>query len=634
MPRSIARSARVVVVVAAAALLVTCTETTTSPRAVQSPSFAISDGASGGNPDVFFLPPLASSPSGGSYGVRPPNPNLAPVAKVCTRDPAALQCVDPNTPDNRASLPMTYDATGGFYSVNWQTGSLNPALSDDSIYRIQIFVGTLALALRDILPQPSGRGGSCLTSDTLCTFNNGSNLAIKVRIQTDAVCLALNPNFDTTQPCATATLGTSGSLALSNLGVTSGLDTTATINMQPCNGNPNYDFRNAGLVDLPTFGGCVQINNVESYAVIGTATLCQAIAQAQAAGLTAAEIDRMTVHRNSGDAGDSVVYALPHGDAADCSNLAQNVSQAPPPDRLAEVLRLARRAWQNATDRLGVWLRPQPLWASPPAPPCHVGGCGGVGGFESYYQVVQPAWMDYDAANPGGALGTHNMGDVVTGVIDLRDSGELTGSPEPPPAPDPVNNVRLHVQVNGGTPTTILSGPPGGFADGVAQFQFTVAAGANVVKVWGKGVGTKGDPNTFLNVFAPLMSASYPSGQPVALRADTLVFTATGTVPLTFVPDPPTGGNTIYTDASGIATFPDFQVCANPLTAGAPITSLDVVTNNGTYKNLGNLPALPVVTGTSGCFTFSGVTINGTGAFRMVANGQYMSQKFNVKPGK
>ena len=75
-------------------------------------------------------------------------------------------------------------------------------------------------------------------------------------------------------------------------------------------------------------------------------------------------------------------------------------------------------------------------------------------------------------------------------------------------------------------------------------------------------------------------------------------------------------------------------MCANPLTAGAPITSLDVVTNNGTYKNLGNLPALPVVTGTSGCFTFSGVTINGTGAFRMVANGQYMSQKFNVKPGK
>ena len=238
--------------------------------------------------------------------------------------------------------------------------------------------------------------------------------------------------------------------------------------------------------------------------------------------------------------------------------------------------------------------------------------------------------MDYGAANPGGDLGTHNVGDVVTGAIDLRDSGELDGTPEP--APDPVNNVRLHVQVNGGTPTTILSGPPGGWADGVAQFQFTVAPGTNTVKVWGKGVGTTGDPNTLLNVFAPLMSTPYPAGQPVALGADTLVFTATGRVPLVFVPDPPTG--TIYTDANGIATFPDFQVCADPRTPGIAITSLDAATNNGTYKHLDNLPAMPWVTGSNGCLTFSGLTINGTGAFHLVANGLYGSLKFNVKPGK
>jgi len=636
MPRTPVRTtARIVVVAAAAAFVVTCTETTTSPRLVQPPALAISDGASGGNPDVFFLPPLASTPHGGSYGVRPPNPNLNPFARVCTlnateavQPPAAdLRCQD--APGSVASLPLVYG--GGSYSVNWKTS--DTPLDTSAMYRIGIFVGRVQLAFRDVDPDPGPPSGACKTSDAFCQFQNGSNMAIKVVIQTAAVCFALNPTFDAdNEPCATATLDPSGSLSLSNLGVTSGLDTTATINMQPCNGDANYDFRTAGLVDLPTFGHCVQINNLENYLAIGTATLCEAISQAQAAGLTEAEIERMTVHRNSGDMGDDMVYALPHGDAADCSTLSQNVGQAPSSDRLGEILRFARRSWRDATNRLGVWLQPAPLWASPPAPPCHVGGCGGVGTFESYYQVVEPAWMDYDPTNPGGDLGTQDVGDVVTGVIDVFDSGELPGTPEPTPAPDPVNNVRLHVQVNGGTPTTILSGASGGFADGVAQFQFAVAAGANVVKVWGKGVGTRGDPTTLLNVFAPLMSTPYPTGQPVALGADTLVFTATGRVPLVFVPDPPTG--TIYTDANGMATFPNFQVCANPRTPGIAITSLDAVTNNGTYKGLGNLPKMPLLTGTTGCYTFSSVTVNGTGAFHLLANGVYSSLKFNVKPGK
>jgi hypothetical protein len=625
MPRSVTWAARVIGVAAIGVLFVTCTETNTAPRTVSPPSFDISDGASGGNADVFFLPPLASSPSGGSYGARPANPNLTPFAKVCTLTTSApYTCTD--NPGDVANLAMTYSTTGQFYQVNWQTSSNNPLLVNEQPYRIHIFVGKLSLAYRDIIPEPSARGGSCLTSDVFCTFNNGSNLAIKVVIQSGAVCLYYDSHYydsDPSKPCATATLDPSGSLSLLNDGVTSGLSTTATINMQPCNGDPNYDLRSAGLIDLPTFGHCVQINNLEDFDVVGTATLCNAVAEAQAAGLTATAAERMTVHRNSGDVGETTVYALPHGEASGCS-IALNNRPAPRIDRMEQLFKFARRTWQTTTDRLGVWLQPAPLWA------CNVGGCGGVGGMQSYYQVAQPAWEAFGSANPTGDLGSHQAGYVATGVINLWDSGELEGSPEP--APEPVNNVRLHVQVNGGTPTTVLSGPPGGFANGVAQFQFTVQGGMNVVKVWGKGVGKVGDPNTFLNVFAPLFAQQYPEAQPVLLGADTLVFTANGIVPLYFNPDPPTG--TIYTNSSGIATFPDFQVCTNPSTPGIPITSLEAVTNNGTYKSLDNLPTLPVVTGSDGCYTFHLVTINGTGAFRLVVNGQYTSQKFNVKPGK
>ena len=285
MPRSVRRVARVVVVAAAAGLVVTCTETTTSPRMVQPPSFAISDGASGGNVDVFFFPPLTNTPSGSDYGDRPANPDLKPVARICTlnateANPAPAGGPACRTaPDDIADFPMTFNASNQLYQVNWKTS--DTPLDTNTMYRIGIFVGRIQLAFRDVDPDPGPPSASCTSSTPFCQFNNGSNLPIKVRIETDAVCLTLNPAFDTTQPCATATLDASGSLSLSDLGVTSGLDTTATINMQPCNGNPNYDFRTAGLVDLPTFGNCVQINNLEDYVVVGTATLCQALGQAQ-----------------------------------------------------------------------------------------------------------------------------------------------------------------------------------------------------------------------------------------------------------------------------------------------------------------------------------------------------------------
>jgi hypothetical protein len=645
-------AARVVFIAAAAVLLVTCTEPSTGPRITQQPSFAISDGTqSGGNPDVFFLPPLASTPHGGSYGQRPPNPNLHPSARVCTlnatdtqQPPAAdLKCQD--APGTIADLPMVYG--GGNYSVNWQTS--DSPLDVTSMYRIGIFVGRVEVGFRDVDPDPGPPTGACKTRDDFCQFQNGSTLAIKVAIQTDAVCFALDASFNPdTDPCATASLSGGESLPLSDLSIaTLGGDQSATINMQPCGSAPDSGLRSKGLVDLPTFGPCVRIDNLESVSALGTATVCQAIADFEAAnpGLSPEQVDSMThrfrVHRNSSDnnQSDTVVYALPHADGAGCA-IAQGVQPAQPDRMMGELLRFASRTWRAATDRVGVWLQPTPLWAHP-VPRCHAGGCGGIGGFESYYQVAQPAWMTFGPSNPGSVdpsdsnawnLGTYKADTTLTVSVTLLDSGELDDSPTA--VPDSVNNVRLHIEVNGAAPTpdTVLSGPPGGFPNGVAQFHITVAPGANTVKVWGKGVGVQNDTRTFLNVFAPPLSAEDPADS-VRLWADTLVFTATGLVPLYFKPDPPTVTSTDYT--SGVYTFPAFSVCADPPTPDVPVTSLEAVTNNGSWKNLGgDLPNFPTSTGANGCLTLTNVTLDGTGAFKLVANGIYYSKKFNLKPQK
>lgn len=634
MPRRLLGVVRVTLLAATAVLLITCTDTTTSPRTREGPSFAISDGASGGNVDVFFLPPLVSSPKGPDYGDRPPNPNLAPVANVCALNPSATQCVDPSRPGDVASLPLAYDTAGEFYHVNWQTSGAG--LVNDAKYRIQVFLGRLSLGFRDIQPEPSARG-TCKTGDAFCTFQNGSSLPIKVRIETAAVCLALDPGFDAgSQPCATASLDAGESLALSDISIAS-VQESATISMKQCG-----DLRARGLVDLPTFGECVQIDDVNyipgvTLGVTGTATLCHAYDAALAAGLSDAQADRMTVHRFSSEV-DPPLVALPHAPAGDCDALTQSVRQALKPNGLDRLYRLAGRTWHAATGQVRAWIEATKLWASPSAF-CHTNGCGSITQFESDYQVNQPAWMDYDAGNPGGTLPTQNVGTTVTGRIKVLDSGEF---PAQSPLPAPVRNVRLTVSTTNGSVTagTACADPnaPAGQAsictgsDGIASFTLTLGPGVNTVTVRGIGVGTDhGDPTPVDNVFAPSMNDLETS---VTLGVGTLTFTATGLVPLVFVPDPPTGGSVIYTNAEGIATFPDFQVCAKPRTAGVSITSLQAVTNNGTPKNLDQLPAGPWVTGTDGCLTFSGVTINGTGAFHLMANGQYTSQKFNVKPGK
>src|SRR5436189_6192381 len=57
---------------------------TTLPPESTPPSFAISDGARGGNPDFFCLPPMVSDPSSNpNFQAADFNPNLIPTVDVC-----------------------------------------------------------------------------------------------------------------------------------------------------------------------------------------------------------------------------------------------------------------------------------------------------------------------------------------------------------------------------------------------------------------------------------------------------------------------------------------------------------------------------------------------------------------------
>ena len=519
---------RALVVSLTAAILVACQgDQISAPGGA--PLFDIKDGAHGGNIDVFFHPPLVPNPSlDPEFGDRPSNPDLDPVARVCLT--ATLVC---DADADVIELPMAFQDDR--YQVNWHTGA--SGLANGQNYRIHIFIGTLLLAYRDVTPVSKPKG-SCQKQE-FCQFQNGSTLPIKVRIETFAACIALpaDPPFNPDDPnatCATASLGAGESLPLEDVGFAT-VDDPATINMRPCPDLRDLEARptaELGRVDLRTFGTCLEIENLDALPVSGTATVCDAIGQAKAAGLSDARIARMTVHRFSlGKV--PPTHALPHGEGPACtpSPAPARIGQLPEFNTLEKVARLARRAWREASDQLRTWLQPAPLWANTAAV-CDrgTGGCGGPGEFESDFQVAQPAWMDFHPDNEDGDLGAHDVGTVVTAKVRVFDSGELEpveGGPIPDPVPELAANVRLNVEVTEGNGTvnqmTIFTD-----ANGIATFELTVGFGENTVEVTGIGVGTPDeDTDPVNNVFAPPFNDG-PSALDVALGLGKLTITAEG----------------------------------------------------------------------------------------------------------
>ncbi len=156
------------------------------------PTALIMDGAHhGGNPDFFFLPPLAADPTGGpNFDPGKFNPNLSPTAEVCrlTGDPAA-GAVDCAT-DNLGRLVLVFGPTPMAlgveqYLVNWDTKA--PVLLDASkFYRIIVRGAPRGTVLGLLDMDPVTNGLKNVRTGEVVQFQDGRSLPIKVRIEDGA----------------------------------------------------------------------------------------------------------------------------------------------------------------------------------------------------------------------------------------------------------------------------------------------------------------------------------------------------------------------------------------------------------------------------------------------------------------
>src|SRR5438876_4384698 len=162
------------------------------PPAGSRPSALIMDGAHhGGNPDFFFLPPLAADPTGGpNFDAGKFKPNRAPTAEVCrlSGDPAsgAVDCAtDIQGQPVLVFGPKPMTLAVEQYQVTWDTKS--PTLLDASkFYRIIVRGaprGTM-LGLLDVDPVTGGLKD--VKTGEVVQFQDGRTLPIKVRIEQGA----------------------------------------------------------------------------------------------------------------------------------------------------------------------------------------------------------------------------------------------------------------------------------------------------------------------------------------------------------------------------------------------------------------------------------------------------------------
>jgi hypothetical protein len=168
----------VLVPVVAGAVMLACTSDRPLPPTSPHISAAIADGAHGGNPSFFFLPPMVSSPT--TTGVF--NPILAPVVTICQVVNDA--CVAGTTFSPGA---VTLDLANQQYQVNWATDPTTVNLS--ATYRITVLVNAQELGFADVQPVSNGSQLKKLDTGELIGLVDGRTLPIKFRIELGALCV-------------------------------------------------------------------------------------------------------------------------------------------------------------------------------------------------------------------------------------------------------------------------------------------------------------------------------------------------------------------------------------------------------------------------------------------------------------
>jgi len=191
---------------AALALVVACQDqkVPTAPvarNAPSDPSAVISDGAHGGNPDFFFLPPMVSDPSSNpNFEQGKFNAFLQPslTVEICQLagtpvdaqglPTADTQCVGLVKKFPAGTVMLQQSDPGGYYQVVWNTQQSN--LDVTLYYRIKVLIegASVPFGVADIDPVANMKEFKNVRTGEVIPLNDDSSLPIKFRVERGAAC--------------------------------------------------------------------------------------------------------------------------------------------------------------------------------------------------------------------------------------------------------------------------------------------------------------------------------------------------------------------------------------------------------------------------------------------------------------
>ena len=283
----------------AALMLTACQD---APMAIRAngvgPTLAISDGAHGGNPFVFFLPPLVPQPAfDGTFA-----PDADPTVAICTLVDNACGTVVTTFDGDDISI------LDGSFEVLWRTGTKHD-ISTAEDYRIEIRAGALVLAFRDVDPKDSPREVPAHPeTNDLYAFLNGRTIPIKFRIEEGFLCAALEFD-DETGECNEGNLGDGLIVQIPESGTgisvpAQDVDLPVAIAVEPCPNGQDLP------VDLPVYGTCIQVRTstpLPALSPLAAVFICEVPEQ-----LDERQRDQIHLHKSEALDGSAPVFALPN----------------------------------------------------------------------------------------------------------------------------------------------------------------------------------------------------------------------------------------------------------------------------------------------------------------------------------
>jgi hypothetical protein len=495
--------------VAAAIVFVACRDDQLPTDTViidQPPLEAKSDGADGGNPGFFFLPPIVPNPSQHeNFDHDGFNAFVEPVVKICE---LALSSgtPDPETPcetdgGGNVVYAVEFDFEPGgvevypdeeLYKVEWHTNEYG--LNTSSFYRIFVLAPTsfdaqMELGFVDVNPVTSKDMKNARTGEVFA-LKDGRTLPIKFRIEADWLC---DPASTT---CAAAVVNASegdtitagtgdevafepqeGGFPIEGGGTSEQITVTVDVCSEP----------DSLPLDLPQYGGCLEVTTeppLDPQRPLPTPAI---VAMCSAEHDPSIPNELATLHRWD----DGQVYALPHA-YYECGLASGNGAVLD--DGSSGLMRFARAGWRALTSGFERVLAPTPLMANR-LPVMHHGPAGPTTVFSKFRLAMPLAitmlpGLDGQVAEVGNPVPL----DPAVHVTDLL-GGDVQGA-----------LVHFELMTPGGVamPYTVQTG-----SDGIARlnyWQLGDDVGVNLLRAYGRGFADEehSGPRDRLDPFQPL----------------------------------------------------------------------------------------------------------------------------------